>query len=70
MVAGAGSTGLTGLPSQEALVAAFYDQLRANPQITAGEALQKSKVISFAKTFDQSVISTWVLIGDPLIRIR
>lgn len=54
-----------GLSSQEAPVAAFYDQLRANPLTTAGEALQKSKMISYAHTFDQESISTWVINRRP-----
>jgi hypothetical protein len=70
MIAGIGSTGLTGLPGQESLVLAFYSQLRTNPGIAVGEALQKAKVESHAQTNDNAVIFTWVLLGDPLIRIR
>lgn len=70
MIAGIGSTALTGLPAQEALVAAFYEQLKANPNLPAGEVLQKSKAMIYPSIVETSVVSTWVLIGDPLIRIR
>jgi hypothetical protein len=60
------SSGLTGPVPQLEMSTALYQQLFGSQSITLGEAVMKAK----RKTSVVDVRRTWILFGDPAMRIR
>jgi hypothetical protein len=60
------SSGITLPTGQAEINQKLYQQLFSEPGLTLGEAVQKAK----AATFDLDVRRTWILFGDPTMRIR
>ena len=59
------STGMSDPPPQSAINRELYRVLAANPSITIGELVARAK----AGTDDRDVRTTWVLLGDPTLRL-
>lgn len=60
------STGMSDPPPQNAVNRELYRVLAANPSITIGELVARAK----AGTDDHSVRTTWVLLGDPTLKLQ
>lgn len=60
------STGMADPPPQNAANLAFFRTLAANPSITIGELVARAK----AGTPDRDLRRTWVLLGDPTIKLQ
>ena len=60
-----GSSGLTESPAQAQMNAALYQALFGS-NLTLGEAVQRAK----AAVKDMDIRRTWVLLGDPTLRVR
>jgi hypothetical protein len=60
------STGMTDPPPQSAMNHELYRILAANPTITIGELVAKAK----AGTTDHDVRTTWMLMGDPTLKLQ
>ncbi|HUJ40706.1 MAG TPA: C25 family cysteine peptidase, partial [Candidatus Acidoferrales bacterium] len=60
------SSGFTTADPQATMDRALVGELAANPSETLGAAIQKTK----AGTTDQDVRRTWILFGDPAMRLR
>jgi hypothetical protein len=60
------STGFTETQSQFALDQEFYRQLFSNQTLRLGEAIRNAKAV----TSNSDVRRTWVLFGDPAMRMR
>ncbi|HYC62215.1 MAG TPA: C25 family cysteine peptidase [Thermoanaerobaculia bacterium] len=60
------STGMTDPPPQSAVNRELYRILAANPTITIGELVARAK----AGTSDRDVRTTWMLLGDPTLRLQ
>jgi hypothetical protein len=60
------STGMTDPPPQTAANHELYRILAANPTITIGELVAKAK----AGTTDHDVRTTWMLLGDPTLKLQ
>jgi hypothetical protein len=60
------SSGMT-MPDEQALMnREFYRQLFANRGIALGDAIKRAK----AATSDGDVRRSWILLGDPTMRLR
>lgn len=59
------SSGVTSADMQKLLITEFYRQLFQTPNLTVGEAAARAKA-----TASGDIRRTWVLIGDPTLRIR
>jgi hypothetical protein len=57
---------MTDPPPQNAMNRALFRILAANPGITIGELVAKAK----AGTTDRDVRTTWVLLGDPTLKLQ
>ncbi|HKO56252.1 MAG TPA: C25 family cysteine peptidase [Thermoanaerobaculia bacterium] len=60
------STGMSDPPPQNAANLALFRALAANPSITIGELVAQAK----KGTPDRDVRTTWVLLGDPTIKLQ
>jgi len=60
------STAMSDPPPQTAVNQALYQILAANPTITLGELVALAK----ASTLDPDVRTTWMLMGDPTLRLQ
>lgn len=60
------SSGMTDPPPQNAVNLEFYRILAANPTITIGELVARAK----AGTTDHDVRTTWMLLGDPTLKLQ
>lgn len=60
------STGMSDPPPQSAVNRELYRVLAANPSITIGELVARAK----AGTDDHDVRTTWVLLGDPTLKLQ
>jgi uncharacterized repeat protein (TIGR01451 family) len=60
------STGMTDPPPQNAVNRELYRVLAANPSITIGELVARAK----AGTLDRDVRTTWMLLGDPTLKLQ
>ena len=60
------SSGLTDLNGQAAMDREFYRQLFNEPATPLGDAVWNAKAV----TQDESVRRTWILFGDPTMRLR
>ncbi len=60
------SSGMTDSGNQSVMNQAFFRQLFGNPTITLGEAIKAAK----SATDDNDIRRTWILFGDPTIRIK
>ena len=60
------SSGMTDAGNQPALNQAFFRQLFGNQNLTIGQAIKAAK----SSTDDNDVRRTWVLFGDPTMRIK
>jgi hypothetical protein len=71
IIAGIVPTGLSIPPPQEALMRNLLGELSASPAPTLGEALMRAKRALPADSPDyREVIQTFVLLGDPALRLR
>jgi len=60
------SSGMTDAQTQTTMNQEFFRQLFGNPTITIGEAIKAAK----AATDDNDVRRTWILFGDPTMKIK
>jgi Peptidase family C25 len=60
------SAGMTVPPAQQAMAQTFYGIFFANPNQRLGDAIIAAK----AATTDTDVRRTWILLGDPTMRLR
>jgi len=60
------SSGMTNAQSQTTMNQEFFRQLFGNPKITIGQAIKAAK----SATDDNDIRRTWILFGDPTMRIR
>jgi hypothetical protein len=60
------SSGMTDPPPQNAANLALFRALAANPTITIGELVARAK----AGTIDHDVRTTWMLLGDPTMKLQ
>ena len=60
------SSAMTDTGAQSVMNQTFFKQLFSNASITIGQAIREAK----AATLDTDVRRTWILFGDPTMRIR
>jgi hypothetical protein len=60
------SSGMTDVGSQTIMNQAFFKQLMGNNSITIGQAIKAAK----STDVDQDVRRTWILFGDPTMKIK
>jgi hypothetical protein len=60
------SSGMTDAGNQTAMNKEFFRQLFTNPNLTIGEAIKAAK----NGTTDNDIRQTWILFGDPTIKIK
>ena len=65
-----GPTSLTSSLRQQLLARAFYATVFTAGEVTLGEAIQEAQRKVGADPENRDLIETWVLLGDPGIRLR
>ena len=60
------STAMTDAENQTVMNQTFFQQLFGNSNITIGQAIREAKTA----TLDDDVRRTWILFGDPTMKIR
>jgi len=60
------SSGMTNVASQTTMNQAFFKQLMGNTSITIGQAIKAAK----STDIDKDVRRTWILFGDPTMKIK
>jgi len=65
-----GPTAVTSNLRQQALAESFYKQLFNGENTTLGQCIRKAKQSIAHDPANHAVLATWILLGDPALRIR